>query len=134
MSPRPGGGAPGKAGSLLASFGYAGAGVWRALRRERNMRIHLGAALLVVVFGVWLRVSAAEWLALILAMAIVTAAELFNTALEAAVDLAMPERHPLAKRAKDSASGAVLVLAIGAAVVAALVFLPRLAALVPAGR
>jgi diacylglycerol kinase (ATP) len=76
--------------------------------------------------------SALEWCAVVLAIGAVWTAEAFNTALEALVDLASPENHPLAARAKDVAAGAVLCASISAVVVGAIVFLPKLATLLRA--
>ena len=107
------------------SFVYAGAGVL-VVARQPNMQIHLVATVVVVAAGLGWRVSLGEWLALVIAITLVLVLEAVNTALEAVVDLASPGVHPLAKRAKDVAAGAVLLAACGAVVVAALVFGPRL--------
>lgn len=117
---------------LARSFGWAFAGVWHMLRWQRNAQIHSLITILVVVFAVVLRVSAGEWVALVLAIALVLALEALNTALEAVVDLASPQIHPLAKQAKDTAAGAVLLGAIGAAIAGCIIFLPKLWALVRA--
>jgi diacylglycerol kinase len=95
---------------------------------QPNARLHVLAAVLVVALGVWLQVSALEWLALVLAIALVMGAEALNTALEYAVDLASPDWHPLARDAKDVAAAAVLICSAGALVVGGLVFLPHLLA------
>lgn len=92
------------------------------------MRFHLGAAAAVMLLAALLQLRALEWALLIGACALVLAAELLNTAIEKAVDLAMPERHPLAGVAKDAAAGAVLVAAIGAALIGLLVLGPPLLA------
>jgi diacylglycerol kinase (ATP) len=115
---------------LARSFGWAFAGVWHMLRRQRNAQIHSLITILVIVFGVVLQVNAAEWVALVLAIALVLALEALNTALEAVVDLASPQIHPLAKHAKDTAAGAVLIGAIGAAIAGCIIFLPKLWTLV----
>ena len=117
---------------LVRSFGWAFAGVWHMLRRQRNAQIHSLITTLVVVFAVVLRVSAGEWVALVLAIALVLALEALNTALEAVVDLASPQFHPLAKQAKDTAAGAVLIGAIGAAIAGCIILLPKLWALLRA--
>lgn len=104
-----------------ASFGYAFAGLAAGWRTQPNFRIHLGLAAGVVVAGGLARLSAAGWAIVALAIGLVLAAELFNTALEAVVDLVSPEDHPLAKRAKDVAAGAVLVAALAAAAAGAAV-------------
>ena len=91
------------------------------------MRFHLFAAFAVVVCASWLRVSRTDWLWLLLAIALVLAAELLNTAVERMVDLTAGEmQHPLAKAAKDTAAGAVLVMAVFAAAVGGAVLGPPL--------
>lgn len=114
---------PARAASRLASFGHALRGL-RVFVSQPNARIHCGAALVVVALGWWLQVTAMEWVALVLAIALVMGAEALNTALEYVVDLASPEWHTLARDAKDVAAAAVLVCSIGAAVVGVLVFWP----------
>lgn len=109
----------------LATFGHAARGL-RVLLGQPNARIHLVAAVIVVASALWLDVSRGEWLALILAMSLVIAAEALNTALEHVVDIASPEWSEKARDAKDVAAAGVLVCAIGAACVGALVFLPKL--------
>ncbi|HSH04895.1 MAG TPA: diacylglycerol kinase family protein [Anaerolineae bacterium] len=110
----------------LRSFRYAGAGIWHSLRTQENMWIHALATVLVFLFGWGLGVSRVEMGVLVLAVVAVWGMELMNTAVEAVVDLVMPERHPLAKVAKDAAAGAVLVTAVGAAVVGFLILGPPL--------
>ena len=114
---------PARAASRLASFGHALRGL-RVFVSQPNARIHCVAALVVVALGWWLQVTAMEWVALVLAIALVMGAEALNTALEYVVDLASPEWHSLARDAKDVAAAAVLVCSIGAAVVGVLVFWP----------
>jgi diacylglycerol kinase (ATP) len=114
---------------LIRSFGFAFAGIGQMIRTERNAQIQFLAAVLVIICGVLFRISLVEWIALVLAITFVLTLEAINTALEALVDLVNPQLHPLAKRAKDIAAGAVLLAAIGAAVVGCLVFVPKLLAL-----
>lgn len=85
-----------------------------AWRTQRNFRVHVVLAVLVVLAGAVLRLPAWAWAVLALAIALVVAVELANTALEALVDLVSPGDHPLAKRAKDVAAASVLVTAAGA--------------------
>jgi diacylglycerol kinase (ATP) len=108
------------------SFKYALEGWWYVLRTQRNAWIHSIATLAVVGLAICLDLGPSDWAMLVLAMAIVWTAECVNTALEAAVDLASPEQHPLAKVAKDASAGAVLAGAVGAAVVGLLVLGPPL--------
>ncbi|MBK7951742.1 MAG: diacylglycerol kinase family protein [Deltaproteobacteria bacterium] len=116
----------------LASFGYAARGIATMLRSEPNARIHAVATLVVVAAGFAFGIERSEWLAVVLAIGGVWAAEGFNTAFEALCDVASPGRHPLVARAKDVAAGAVLLAACTALGVALLVFGPRIAALLPA--
>lgn len=114
---------------LLRSIGFALRGIGRAAAYQRNFRIHLAAAAAAVGLGAILRVSPGEFALIAVVVALVMAAELLNTAIEAAVDLASPDVHPMARTAKDAAAGAVLVAALGAVVVGLAVFLPKLLAL-----
>jgi diacylglycerol kinase len=118
--------AQGKLRSFMRSFSFAGQGVWHAVRTQRNMRVHLAAALVVVIVGGIVGISAADWAALALAIGLVLTAEIFNTVIEAVIDLHTPEFHPLAKIAKDGAAGAVLVASLAAVGVAVAVFVPHL--------
>ena len=109
----------------LRSFGHAFRGLKVLLQTQHNARIHAVATVLVVVAGALLRISAFDWALIALAVLCVWAAEAMNTAIEFVVDLVSPEHHPLAAKAKDVAAGAVLVAAIGAAIVGGLVFGPH---------
>ena len=113
------------------SFGHAFRGLAICLRSQANARIHALATVVVVAFGFALKLVAWEWCAVALSIASVWAAECFNTAMEGVVDLVSPERRPLAGRIKDLAAGAVLAAAIGAAAVGAIIFEPKLWALLP---
>jgi diacylglycerol kinase (ATP) len=111
------------------SFIYAGRGLLTLIASQHNAWIHAAATVAVVTCGLVLGVSRLEWLALVFAIVAVWAAEALNTAFESLCDVASPRFHPLVARAKDVAAGAVLICALGAAVTAALVFTPYLAAL-----
>ncbi len=115
---------------LLNSFRYAFSGIGHALRTQLNLRIQAVISILVVIAGVWLQINTTEWAIIIVTMMIVLSAELFNTALEAALDRVSTEHHPLARVAKDASAGAVLIGAIGAVLVGLLIFLPKLMALI----
>ena len=117
-------------GRLVRSFGYAARGIGILLRTQVNARIHAGATLLAVTVGFWLRISRGEWCAVIAAIGLVWTAEGVNTAIETVVDLVSSDPHPLAGRAKDVAAGAVLCAALAALVIGALIFGPRVWALV----
>jgi diacylglycerol kinase len=114
---------------FIAGFGYAFSGLWYAIRTQRNMRVHLALALLAIILGIILRISAVEFALIFVAITAVFIAEMFNTVFELCVDLASPEYHPLAKIAKDVSAGAVLLNAILAVIIALFVFVPHLWAL-----
>lgn len=118
--------APCRAVSRLASFRHAFAGCWHVLRTQRNSWIHAVITLAVVVVGLWLRLGRIDWAILALTIALVWLAESVNTAVEAVVDLASPDIHPLAKIGKDVAAAAVLIAALTAAVVGLLLLGPPL--------
>lgn len=108
--------APARA-AFLASFRYAWRGLVYVARSQRNMRVHLGVALLVLLLAALLHLSPLDWAVLLLCITIVVVLEMLNTVVEATVDLATDRYHPLARIAKDTAAGAVLVAAIGSAMV-----------------
>lgn len=108
--------------SFRASFSFAIQGIVHALKKERNMKFHAAAAAAVFIAAALLNLELVRWLFLLLAVTLVISAELMNTAVEAVVDLVSPEAHPLARIAKDTAAGAVLVCAVFAAVVGIIVF------------
>jgi diacylglycerol kinase (ATP) len=113
-------------GRWLFSFRCAARGAWLTLSGQRNGRVHAVAALAAIALGALLGLTAVEWCLVIGAIAAVTAAEAFNTAVEQLADALCPGPHPGVGRAKDLAAGAVLLTAAGAAAVGAMVFGPRL--------
>ena len=122
-----------RAPRLILSFAHAADGIIGGLKAERNMVIHFGVMTLVIVLGFLLRVSAIEWCILLILFGLVLSAELVNTAIEAAVNLASPHPHPLAKLAKDTAAGAVLVCALIAAAAGLIILGPKLYWLIKTG-
>ena len=115
-----------EAAGLVTSFNYAFEGIIYVVRTQRNMRVHFAVALAVLPVGVALGVTRFELLALLLSVSFVLIAEMFNTALEKAIDVATNSFDPLARVAKDVAAGAVLVAAVNATFVGYLVFAERL--------
>jgi len=115
--------------TLLSSFNHAFQGMVHAVRSERNMRIHLAVAAVVLVASVFLNLTRLEFVAVLVAISLVLMMELVNTAIEAVVDMMTDQRDPRARVAKDLAAGAVLVAAINALAVAYLVLTDRLAGL-----
>lgn len=114
---------------VLRSFGYAGAGIVTMFATQPNARIHIVVGTGAASLAWLLALSAIECAVLALTMGLVLVAEAVNSAIESTVDLASPSIHPLARRAKDLAAGAVLLSAITAIVVGLALFGPRLAAL-----
>ena len=109
-------------GSLRWSFTWAFEGIVYVLRTQRNMRIHTGAGLIALVLALLLGVTRLEFVAVLGAVSLVLIAEMFNTAIEAAIDALVTHYHPLVKVAKDVSAGAVLVATANALAVAYLVF------------
>lgn len=107
---------------IARSFSHALAGLWWCIKGERNFRIHLVAVIVVSIFAYLYRLDRGQCVLLTLTVTGVIVAELFNTAMEAAVDLITKEPHPLAKIAKDVAATGVLVAALCAVVCAGFVF------------
>jgi diacylglycerol kinase (ATP) len=118
--------APKRAQSRLASFAYAFQGWWYMLRTQRNAWIHAVISTVVVAVGLWLGLGMLEWAVLVLTIGLVWTTEFVNTALEAVVDLASPDLHPLAKVGKDVAAAAVLIGAGAASIVGMLILGPPL--------
>lgn len=112
-------------GSLKSSFYYAFQGIMTCLKNERNIKIHCTMAALVVTAGAILRISAVEWSICFALFGLIMGLELVNTAIEAVVDLVTEEHRPLAKVAKDTAAGAVLIASVMAAIAGLIIFLPK---------
>lgn len=112
--------------SRIAAFGHAFRGWGHVLKTQQNAWIHSLIASIVIAMGVWLELSTRDWAILVLTIAMVFTAEFINTAIEAVVDLASPNRHPLAKVGKDVGAGAVLVAALAAIVIGLLILGPPL--------
>lgn len=111
---------------LLNSFKYATEGIIYAFKFEQNIIVHSLVAALVIILGLTLKISEYEWLICFILFGLVIATELINTSIEAMVDLICPKKDPLAKIAKDTASGAVLVFASIAAISGLIIFIPKL--------
>jgi diacylglycerol kinase len=113
----------------VRSFLFAFKGCKTLVIEQHNARVHLLAVLVVCVLAALLSLSRWEWVALVVAMALVLVAEALNTALEYLADVCHPEQHPLIAKSKDVAAAAVLLAAVAALLIGALVFLPALSAL-----
>ena len=112
--------------SRLRSFRYAFTGWGYVLRTQRNTWIHAAASIAVVLLGWWVGLQALDWAIIFIAITLVWMAEFLNTALEAVVDLASPQQHPLAKVGKDVGAAAVLLSALAAVIIGILVLGPPL--------
>jgi diacylglycerol kinase len=112
--------------STAKSFGYAFEGIRTAFRQEPNFQIHVVIAILVIVFGTFLGLTPSEWLLLLYAIFLVLILELFNTSIEAIINLISPDIHPKAKIAKDISAAAVLLAAIQAVIIGGVIFIGKL--------
>lgn len=111
---------------LFRSFRYAFSGLGYLFRTQRNARIHLAIGAAACGIAAWVGISRAEWAVMIFTIALVLILEGLNTAVEAAIDLASPQLHPLAKVGKDLAAGMVLIAAIASVGVGLLILGPPL--------
>lgn len=109
---------------FFRSFIYAFNGFLIACKQQ-NMKFHLASAVIVLVAAYATGISTLEWSLLFIVIGIVLSLEMINTAIEAVVDLASPQIHPLAKVAKDVAAGAVLVFAVISVIIGILIFIPK---------
>jgi len=112
--------------SRVRSFRYAFHGWWFVIRTQKNAWIHALVSIIVIFLGFWLKLNAWDWAVIIIAIAMVWTAEFLNTALEAVVDLASPERNQLAKVGKDVGAAAVLITASSSAIIGLLILGPPL--------
>lgn len=110
---------------LIFSFKYAFEGIITTIKEERNMFIHFLIAIIVVITGIYVRLSLNEWFICLLLFALVFSLELINTAIENTVDLVATKKNKKAKIAKDAAAGAVLIAAIFASIIGIIIFLPK---------
>ena len=110
---------------LFKSFKYAYEGLKYAFKYEQNILVHFLATILVIIAGIFFKISMTEWLVLTLIIGLVIATELMNTSIEATIDLVTKEVHPLAKVAKDTAAAAVLIFGITALIIGLIIFVPK---------
>ncbi len=112
--------------NFFTSFKYAFAGIISSIKTERNFKVQSLSAALVLLFAFILKVDTIEWTILILCMILVLSLEMINSAIEKICDLIQPNQHPQIKIIKDVAAGAVLLASIGAAIIGAIILLPKL--------
>ncbi len=115
---------------LVNSFKFAGVGIFTALKKEKNMKIHFLAMIIVIILGFVFKIEPMEWITCVVLFGGVIGAEMFNTAIETVVDMVTPYKNEKAKIAKDVAAGGVLVWAIAAAVIGLIIFVPKVVELV----
>lgn len=113
-----------KTRNMLESFYYAFSGIGYGFLTERNLKFHLLAGIIVIILAFYLQIDRIEWALLLFTIFLVFIAETINTAIEKTIDLVTNEYHPLAKRAKNLAAGAVLLSAINALIMGTIIFLP----------
>lgn len=109
-----------------SSVKFAFEGIVYVLKTQKNAWIHLFISVIVLIVSAWLKLSPWEWVGIILSIALVWMAEFLNTSLEIIVDLASPEKHPLAKVGKDVGAGAVLISAFFSAIVGFIILCPKI--------
>lgn len=111
---------------LIKSFKYAFEGILTGIKEEQNMKIHIIIMILVIIFGIMLKINTTEWIICILLFGLVISMELMNTAIENTVNLITKEKNQQAKIAKDVAAGAVLASAIVSAIIGLMIFVPKI--------
>lgn len=119
-----------KIGDRLKSFKFAFNGIRIMFANEHNAWIHLAAALLVIIAGLVLKISASEWVAVSIASGLVFTTEAINTSIEKLSDFVSPEKHNSIKEVKDLASAGVLISAITALIIGLIVFVPKIMSLI----
>lgn len=112
--------------SFINSVKHAIDGIIYGIKTERHMKIHLLFTLVVIIGGFVFNISNLEWIVCLILIGGVISFELVNTAIERCVDMMMTDLHPLAKFAKDTAAGSVLVMAIISFVVGCMIFIPKI--------
>ena len=111
---------------LRNSFKYAFNGIRTAYREEQNLRVHTFAAILVVIFSYFLKLSVEEFSICLILIGLVLMAEFFNTAIENMVDMITLDKNPYAKKAKDVSAAAVLIFVMFSSVIGIIIFLPKI--------
>lgn len=110
----------------IKSIGYALSGLWISLKEELNLRIHFAIALCVVVGGWYFRINQIEWILVLMCIGMVISIELLNTSIENLCDHLTTKQHPMIKKIKDISAAGVLVVAICAAIIGMIIFIPHL--------
>lgn len=112
--------------SFFKGFYFAFVGIIESIKSEFNLKVHLCAAIVAVGMGWYFEISSNEWLWVCLSIFLVLASEVMNTAIESLANLVSSDYHPLVKKTKDAAAGAVLLLSVFALICGMIIFLPKL--------
>jgi diacylglycerol kinase len=112
--------------AFFKSFVYAAEGIKHCITKDRNFIVHCCAAVLVIIAGFVFKVNATEWMILAINIGLVIGFEMLNTSIEKICNLVHPQHHPFVKIIKDVAAGAVLLVAIIAAVCGCIIFYPKI--------
>lgn len=116
-----------KAKNFFHSLCFASNGIMYALKTQRNLRIHVVIALLILIVSMLLNISLLEWPVIILCIILIFFSEMINTVVETLIDLYYKDEYsPVAKNAKDVAAGAVLISALGVAIIGMIIFIPKI--------
>lgn len=108
------------------TFIYALSGWKKAIKSEKNLKVDSIIAVIVIILGFLLKISISEWIICLLLIGCVLSAELMNTAIETVVDMYTREKNVLAEKAKDISAGAVLIIAVVAAIIGLIIFIPKI--------
>lgn len=111
---------------IINSFKYAFNGLIDTYKTEQSVWIYIPVSLLVILMGFYFKINTVEWLVILLVLGVILSLELINTALESVVDLVTDKYHPLAKKAKDTVSAAVLVFAVASVIIGLIIFIPKI--------
>ena len=111
--------------NVFQSFKYGFIGLFDTIKRERNAKIGFLILIFLIIVSFILKLNIVEWTVILLACSLVIGFEMMNTALEATVDMAMPNIHPLARLAKDTAAGAVVFSVIMSFVIGCIIYIPK---------
>ena len=111
---------------IINSFKYAFNGLIDTYKTEQSVWIYIPVSLLVILMGFYFKINTIEWLVIVLVLGVILSLELINTALESVVDLVTDKYHPLAKKAKDTVSAAVLVFAVASVIIGLIIFIPKI--------
>ena len=115
-----------RVGRLIKSFGYAFKGLYKVFREEQNLKIQTGASLIVIILGIYFKISRPEWVLLVIVISLVLTVEITNSAVERITDVLKPRINSYVKEIKDIMAAAVLLSSIAAVITGLFIFWPQL--------